>query len=119
MVDQAAGLMYGVWSMVNKVRRGRPLCLYAPACPQQTAGSGSRRAAGPARPAPTPTPTPHTHTHRRAQESLEGYGEVAAFKREHIMHPLPLDRVDGLLLKLGNAVKLPQKVPAATVSCTP
>lgn len=54
-----------------------------------------------------------------AQESLEGYGEVAAFKREHIMHPLPLDRVDGLLLKLGTAVKLPQKVPAATVSCTP
>ncbi|KAL4424710.1 hypothetical protein ABPG77_000053 [Micractinium sp. CCAP 211/92] len=67
MVDQAAGLMYGVWSMVNK-------------------------------------------------ESLEGYGEVAAFKREHIMHPLPLDRVDGLLLKLGTAVKLPQKVPAATVA---
>ncbi|KAL4422539.1 hypothetical protein ABPG75_008736 [Micractinium tetrahymenae] len=67
MVDQAAGMLYGLWSAVQK-------------------------------------------------ETLADYGEVVAFKQQHIMHPLPLDRVEGLLARQGLMIRLPQKVPAATAA---
>ncbi|EFN52421.1 hypothetical protein CHLNCDRAFT_138919 [Chlorella variabilis] len=46
---------------------------------------------------------------------LEDSREVVSFKAERIMPALPLDRVSGLLQWQGGAVKLPQKLPAATM----